>query len=38
LHLEAIGEGETELVLVYRRSFENERVDQQTFRVYVVVD
>lgn len=37
LHMEAIGEGETDLVLVYRRSFENERVDQQTFKVHVDV-
>ena len=37
LHLEAIGVGETELVLAYQRSFENEGVDQQTFQVYVVV-
>jgi inhibitor of cysteine peptidase len=37
LHFEAIGEGETELVLVYRRSFENEGADQQTFQVKVVV-
>ncbi|MGW8226817.1 MAG: protease inhibitor I42 family protein [Anaerolineales bacterium] len=38
LHFEAIGEGETELVLVYRRSFENDGLNQQTFQVYVVVD
>lgn len=38
LHFEAIGEGETELVLVYQRSFENEEVDQQTFQVYVTVN
>jgi inhibitor of cysteine peptidase len=38
LHFEAIGEGETELVLVYHRSFENEGVDQQTFQVDVVVE
>lgn len=37
LHFEAIGEGETELVLVYRRSFEDEEPDRQTFRVYVTV-
>lgn len=37
LHFEAIGEGETELVLVYRRSFEDEGVDPQTFQVDVVV-
>ena len=38
LHFEAIGEGDTEVVLVYRRSFENEGVDQQTFQVHVVVE
>jgi inhibitor of cysteine peptidase len=37
LHFEAIGEGETELVLVYRRSFDDEEPDQQTFKVYVTV-
>ena len=37
LHFEAIGEGETELVLVYQRSFENEGADQRTFQVYVTV-
>jgi predicted secreted protein len=37
LHLEAIGEGETELVMVYRRSLENKGVDQQTFQVYIIV-
>jgi inhibitor of cysteine peptidase len=37
LHFEAIGEGETELVLVYQRSFEEEDVNQQTFQVYVIV-
>ena len=37
LHFEAIGEGETELVLVYRRSFENEGRNPQTFQVNVVV-
>lgn len=37
LHLEAIGVGETNLVLVYRRPFEEE-VNQQTFQVYVVVE
>lgn len=37
LHIEAIGEGETELVLAYRHSFENEGVDQQTFQIYVIV-
>ena len=38
LHFEAIGDGDTELVLVYQRSFENEGVDQQTFQVYVTVE
>lgn len=37
LHFEAIGAGETELILVYQRSFENQGVDQQTFGVDVVV-
>ena len=37
LHFEAIGEGETELVLIYRRSFEEEDVNQQTFQVDVIV-
>jgi predicted secreted protein len=37
LHFEAIGEGETELVLVHQRSLEDEGVDQQTFQVNVVV-
>jgi predicted secreted protein len=37
LHFAAIGEGETELVLIYQRSFENEGVDQQAFQVYVNV-
>jgi len=37
LHFEAIGEGETELVLIYQRSFEEEDVNQQTFQVDVVV-
>ena len=37
LHFEAIGEGETELVLVYRRPFEEEDVNQQTFQVDVIV-
>ena len=37
LHFEAIGEGETELVLVYQQSLEKEAVDQQTFQVYVIV-
>jgi predicted secreted protein len=38
LHFEAIGEGESELVLVYRRSLDEEGGDQQTFQVYVVVE
>jgi inhibitor of cysteine peptidase len=38
LHFEAIGEGETDLVLVYRQSFQKEGVDQQTFQVHVVVE
>lgn len=38
LHFEAIGAGETELVLVYRRSYENKAMDQQTFQVHVVVN
>lgn len=38
LHFEAIGEGESELVLVYRRSFENKGEEQQTFQVHVVVE
>ena len=37
LHFEAIGEGETELVLVYQRSFEEEDANQQTFQVDVFV-
>ena len=37
LHFDAIGVGETELILVYQRSFENEGVDQRTFQVDVVV-
>jgi predicted secreted protein len=37
LHFEAIGEGETELVLVYKRSFENEGEEPQTFQVDVEV-
>jgi predicted secreted protein len=37
LHFEAVGEGETELVLVYRRSFEKEEIDPKIFRVTVVV-
>lgn len=38
LHFEAVGEGETELVLVYRRSFENEGSSPQIFQVTVVVN
>jgi predicted secreted protein len=38
LHLEAIGAGETNLVLVTRRPFEKGAVNQQTFQVYVVVE
>ena len=38
LHFEAIGEGETDLVLVYRRAFEKEGVDRQIFQVHVVVE
>jgi len=38
VHLEAIGAGETNLILVHRRPFENEGVNQQTFQVYVVVE
>ena len=38
LHFKAIGEGETQLILVYQRPFENEGVDQQTFEISVVVD
>jgi inhibitor of cysteine peptidase len=37
MHFEAIDEGETDLVMVYRRSFEEEGVDQETFQVHVVV-
>ncbi len=37
LHMEAIGEGETELVLVYHRSFEEDSTDLKTFKVNVVV-
>lgn len=37
LHFEAIGAGETELILVYQRSFEDEGADQRTFQVDVVV-
>jgi predicted secreted protein len=37
LHFEAIGEGETELVLVYQRSFEEQDVNQRTFQVDVTV-
>ena len=35
LHFKTIDEGETELVLLYRRSLENEVKDQQTFGVHV---
>lgn len=38
IHFEAIGEGETELVLVNQRSFENEGSDQKTFQVSVIVE
>jgi inhibitor of cysteine peptidase len=38
LHFEAIGEGETDLVLVYHRPFESDAADQQTFKVNVVVE
>ena len=37
LHLEAIGSGETELVLVYQRCFHPEAADQRTFRIGVNV-
>jgi predicted secreted protein len=37
MHFEAIDEGETDLVLVYRRSFEEEGADLETFQVHVVV-
>jgi predicted secreted protein len=37
LHFEAVGEGETELVLVYRGPSENEDVQEQTFKVDVSV-
>lgn len=37
LHFEAIGEGETELVLVYRRSSEEEDLNQRRFEVDVAV-
>ena len=37
LHFEAIGQGETELVLVYQRSFEEQDVNQKTFQVDVTV-
>ena len=37
LHFEAIGEGETELVLVYQRSFEEQDMNQRTFQVDVTV-
>lgn len=35
LHFEAIDEGETELILLYRRSFENEVKDHHNFQVHV---
>lgn len=38
LHFEAIGEGETQLILVYQRPFENEDVEQQIFEIKVVVE
>lgn len=37
LHFAAIGEGETQLILVYQRPFENEEVDPQLFEIKVVV-
>lgn len=37
LHYEAIGEGETELTLVYHRSFEKDVPDLKTFQVNVHV-
>lgn len=37
LHFEAIGPGETELVLLYQRSFEDDGVSPRTFQVDVVV-
>jgi predicted secreted protein len=37
LHFEAIGEGETELLLVYQRAFEEQDVNQKTFQVDVTV-
>jgi predicted secreted protein len=37
MHLEAIDAGETELVFVYQRSFEDAGVDQKTFKFNVVV-
>lgn len=37
MHFEAIGEGETKLVLVYRRPFEEEDVNPKTFEVDVIV-
>jgi inhibitor of cysteine peptidase len=37
LHFTAIDEGETDLVLVYRRSFEEEGADQQTWEIFVTV-
>jgi len=38
MHFEAIGEGETELVMVYRRSFEDEGTDQEIFKIDVKVE
>jgi inhibitor of cysteine peptidase len=38
LHFEVIGKGETDVVLVYRRSFEDPGADQKTFKVTVVVE
>ncbi|MGE5223888.1 MAG: protease inhibitor I42 family protein [Omnitrophica WOR_2 bacterium] len=37
LHYEAIGEGETELLLVYHRSFEKDAPDLKTFQMNVHV-
>lgn len=37
LHFEAIGEGETELILLYRRSFEKDEPELKTFQVKVHV-
>lgn len=38
LHFEAIGEGKTDLVLVYRRPFDEGKGEQQTFQVHVTVE